>query len=481
MRYAHTRSERSCVNLIFSLSAAACLLGLFFAGFSWFMSRAPGLQQLNAFGWSCLTGAAYAACNSVMLAPVTPEVGVWTCRLSMVIAGLHGASWFFYRAAREHRSLTRLEQGLVAGGVGGALLALIPNALYSGAWEHHIPWLGITYQDARATTLGELCFAYFAIALCVPFFRSVRALCAGDRTELADTVGMGLLLLAGVNDGLVSSGLSPLPYLLDLGYLLLICSVAASLAARFRATTIRLVQAQAELLKHERLAALGEMSAVVAHEVRNPVAVIFNALATIRKQSPSESQRAELLAIVDEEAGRLNRMVSNLLEFAKPRYVAMSLVDLPKSVSSAVQGASAARAGDPTHGAASIVVRIAEDLPPLHCDPELLRQALMNLISNALQSPGRCGPVVVEAALDLPRNRVELSVIDDGQGVPKEDEQRIFHPFFTTRPTGVGLGLPVVMRIAEAHGGELVYRGTAGGGATFTLCLPMGRASAAQS
>ncbi len=446
------------------------------------MARAPGLGQLNAFGWSCLTGAAYAACNSVMLAPVSPEVGVWTCRVSMVIAGMHGASWFFYRAAREHRSLSRIEQGLVAFGVGGALLALIPNALYGDPWEHHIPWLGVTYQDARATTLGELCFAYFALALCLPFFRSVRALSAGDRTELADTVGMGLLLLAGVNDGLVSSGISPLPYLLDLGYLLLICSVAASLAARFRATTIRLVEAQAELLKHERLAALGEMSAVVAHEVRNPVAVIFNALATIRKQSPSEAQRAELLEIVEEEAGRLNRMVSNLLEFARPRYVAMSLVDLPKSVSSAVQGASAARAGDQPASPGSIVVRLAQDLPPLQCDPELLRQALMNLISNALQSPGRRGPVVVEATLDAPRNRVELSVIDDGEGVQREDEQRIFHPFFTTRPTGVGLGLPVVMRIAEAHGGELVYRGTAGGGATFTLCLPIGAsASAPQS
>ncbi len=407
---------------------------------------------------------------------------MWTCRVSMVIAGMHGASWFFYRAAREHRSLSRIEQGLVAFGVGGALLALIPNALYGDPWEHHIPWLGVTYQDARATTLGELCFAYFALALCLPFFRSVRALSAGDRTELADTVGMGLLLLAGVNDGLVSSGISPLPYLLDLGYLLLICSVAASLAARFRATTIRLVEAQAELLKHERLAALGEMSAVVAHEVRNPVAVIFNALATIRKQSPSEAQRAELLEIVEEEAGRLNRMVSNLLEFARPRYVAMSLVDLPKSVSSAVQGASAARAGDQPASPGSIVVRLAQDLPPLQCDPELLRQALMNLISNALQSPGRRGPVVVEATLDAPRNRVELSVIDDGEGVQREDEQRIFHPFFTTRPTGVGLGLPVVMRIAEAHGGELVYRGTAGGGATFTLCLPIGAsASAPQS
>jgi signal transduction histidine kinase len=224
------------------------------------------------------------------------------------------------------------------------------------------------------------------------------------------------------------------------------------------------------------------MSAVVAHEVRNPVAVIFNALATIRKQSPSEAQRAELLEIVEEEAGRLNRMVSNLLEFARPRYVAMSLVDLPKSVSSAVQGASAARAGDQPASPGSIVVRLAQDLPPLQCDPELLRQALMNLISNALQSPGRRGPVVVEATLDAPRNRVELSVIDDGEGVQREDEQRIFHPFFTTRPTGVGLGLPVVMRIAEAHGGELVYRGTAGGGATFTLCLPIGAsASAPQS
>ena len=293
------------MNLVFSLSVVACVIGLFFAAFTWFMARAPELSQLRMFAYSCLCGSFYAACNATMLSPVSPETGVWMDRLSLLFAGLHGASWYAYRAERERRALNRAERAIVAGGLLFAAVALIPGVLYGDPWAHHVEWLGVTYQDARSTTLGDLCFVYYAVAMTVPFGRSIRGLLRGDRTEIADAIGLGLLLLSGFHDVGVAAGVLPTPYLLDVGYLLLMLSVATSLSIRFKATTIRLAETRKELLRQERLVALGEISAVVAHEVRNPVAIIFNALASLKKLPEGDPRRGELFDIVEEEADRL--------------------------------------------------------------------------------------------------------------------------------------------------------------------------------
>lgn len=459
------------MNLVFSLSVVACVIGLFFAAFTWFMARAPELSQLRMFAYSCLCGSAYAACNATMLSPVSAETGLWMDRLSLLFAGLHGASWYFYRAARERRSLSRTEKTIVAGGLFFAAVAPIPGMLYSVPWEHHIEWLGITYQDARSTTLGDLCFVYYAVAMTLPLFRSIRGLLRGDRTEIADAIGLGLLLLSGFHDVGVAAGLLPTPYLLDLGYLALMLSVATSLSIRFKATTIRLAETQKELLRHERLAALGELSAVVAHEVRNPVAIIFNALASLKKLPEGDPRRNDLFDILEEEADRLRRMVSDLLDFAKPQHVALTAAHLPNIVAGAVASARAAltNSGATPSAGTQVATELARDLPELSCDPELVRRALVNLLSNAFLADGRKGPVVVRGERHL--DRVVVSVIDDGEGVPESNRVRIFQPFFTTRATGIGLGLPVVARVAEAHGSELSFHPTPGGGATFRFSL----------
>ena len=116
-------------------------------------------------------------------------------------------------------------------------------------------------------------------------------------------------------------------------------------------------------------------------------------------------------------------------------------------------------------------VNLPEGLPRVACDERLLRQALINLISNALQAPDRQGPVEVVAKVE--EQSLALCVIDHGRGVSEDVASRIFVPFFTTRPTGTGLGLPVVRRIAEAHGGEVRLVPTPGGGATFEMWLPL--------
>jgi signal transduction histidine kinase len=464
------------LNPLFTVSITACVLGTLFAGLAWFMAKAPGLSQLRPFALSSVSGAAYAACNAALLSPITPEAGVWMSRVSTLVAGCHGASWFFYRAKREGRSLTRLEGGLVTIGLAFGALSLVPGAIYGGPREHVVPWAGAVYRDALATPLGDACFAFYACSLLVPLSRSARALVAGDRSEVADVVGMSALLVTGVHDSLVAARVIPMPYLLDVGYLVLVTSVAVSLAARFRATTIDLHATKAELVARERLAALGEMSAVVAHEVRNPVGVIFNAVAMLRRVSPTDPKREELLAMVEEEAERLKRMIANLLDFAKPPNVTLTEVDVTKLLTNV---ATSARLAGGVEGANPIErdhprdeVVVVPPAKPVHvaCDPELMRQALLNLVQNALQAEGRARAVELRARED--RESVGIEVVDDGDGVAEQDRERIFLPFFTTRPTGVGLGLPVVSRVVEAHGGELAYRTTDGGGATFGIRLP---------
>ncbi len=452
------------VNLPFTLAITASVLGLLMSGFSWFMARAPGLSQLRPFALCCLCGALYAMCNAGMLAPVSPQTGLWMTRISILLAGCHGASWFVYRATRERRTLSRWEKLLVTGGLLFGFLGLVPGAIYDQPKDLEIAWLGVVYRDGAPTALGGVCFAYFALSMFVPLTASIRGLLRGDRSEVADVIGLGLLLATGAHDSFVTTGALPTPYLLDLGYLCLICSVAASLARRFLATSVDLVEAKATLLARERLAALGEMSAVVAHEVRNPVGVIFNALAMIKKHPPSDPKQEELLAIVEEEAHRLKRMVTNLLDFAKPRRVSVSPVDARALLQGVAAGTRAAGAED------EIEIEVSATLV-IPCDPELMRQALMNLVTNALQAEGRTRPVKLRAHLE--DQRVALEVIDDGAGIAAGDELRIFEPFFTTRPTGVGLGLPVVSRVVEAHGGELRYRRTEGGGSTFDIRLPL--------
>ena len=453
------------VNVPFTLSVTASILGLLVAWFSWFIARAPGLSQLRPFSLCCVCGALYAACNAAMLSPISPEAGLWMTRMSILLAGCHGASWFFYRAEREQRKLTRGETFLVGGGLLFGAMGLVPDLIYIRPKALTIEWLGVVYQDGEPTTLGGMCFAYFAMSMLVPLRAGVRGLLKGDRSELADVIGLSMLLATGVHDSFVSTGSLPMPYLLDLGYLCLIVAVSASLARRFLATTVDLAEARATLLARERLAALGEMSAVVAHEVRNPVGVIFNALATIKKGPAADPTQRDLLAIVEEEAHRLKRMVTNLLDFAKPRRVSVSAVDAHALLHGVADGTRAA--GSPED---DVVVEVSPTLV-IPCDPELMRQALMNLVTNALQAEGRRSPVLLRAHVE--DQRIALEVIDDGAGIADGDERRVFEPFFTTRPTGVGLGLPVVSRVVEAHGGELRYRKTLGGGSTFDIRLPI--------
>lgn len=241
-----------------------------------------------------------------------------------------------------------------------------------------------------------------------------------------------------------------------------VCTEITALAAAQQ----QLEAAQADLVKKERLATLGELAAVVAHEVRNPLAVIFNALATLKRTSEPDEQGRLMLDVIHEESERLDRMVSALLDLARPEATRLSPTPVLELVRSSIDAAR--NVAEPV---SEVRLLVPQPLPLARLDEQQVHQALVNLVSNAVQATGRRGPVQVRVTVEGALLRVD--VIDDGDGVPMDLRERVFAPFFTGRARGTGLGLAVVRRVAEAHHGSITIETTPGGGATFVLRLPL--------
>ena len=233
-----------------------------------------------------------------------------------------------------------------------------------------------------------------------------------------------------------------------------------------------LAAARAEMVKRERLAALGELAAIVAHEVRNPLGAIVNAVTTLRRLLKVEGDPALLLDILSEESDRLNRMVADLLDFTRPRDPILQPEDVGRVVLDALEAARIQ--GGPEAQAVSFRVEVEQDLPPVHMDRRLIRQALVNVFVNALHAMPQGGEVKVRGRRELHDNRehVRIDVSDKGMGIPTELLHRVFEPFFTTKAQGTGLGLAVVRRILEEHRGEIAVDSAPGRGTTFTIRLP---------
>ncbi|HVP66985.1 MAG TPA: GAF domain-containing protein [Anaeromyxobacteraceae bacterium] len=226
-----------------------------------------------------------------------------------------------------------------------------------------------------------------------------------------------------------------------------------------------LARTQKLLVLRERLAALGELSAVVAHEVRNPLAAIFNSLGSLQRMLRPEGDAKLLLEVIQEEADRLNRTVGDLLDFARPAEPDLR----PESLERIVEDTLAVAL---SRDAAGIVVeRDYSGLPAVPVDARHVRQAVLNLVMNAIQAMPRGGRLAVRSRVDGAFARIEIA--DTGPGIPAEKRPMIFQPFFTTKATGTGLGLAVVRRIAEGHGGTVEVVDAPSGGATFVLRFPL--------
>ncbi len=231
----------------------------------------------------------------------------------------------------------------------------------------------------------------------------------------------------------------------------------------------------AELRRRERLAALGEMAAGLAHEIRNPLGGIALYASMLEKQLARRPKAHSAVVKISQGVRSLERLVSEILDFAQDDRLDRHDCQLD-AVLSAVE--DSARPCADEHGV-GVTFHSSEPGSVIHCDPLRLRQAVLNLVINGIQAAGDGGRVWVSAQRrDGPVNsgdsagEIRIEVTDDGPGIPAECMDRIFNPFFTTRDTGTGLGLAIVHRIVEAHGGTIRAGNRHEGGAAFVLRLP---------
>jgi signal transduction histidine kinase len=237
----------------------------------------------------------------------------------------------------------------------------------------------------------------------------------------------------------------------------------------------------------DRLAALGEMAAAIAHEVKNPLAGIEVMAGLLKRQLPDSPDAQAILADIIKEAKMANRIVQEVLAFVRP--IRLQVEDV--SVADLVRDALAAAESHARKGDIDLVIDVPESLRPIQGDPNQLRQIFTNLLTNAFEAMNGTGQIVITAsAIDseedgaagehAPGPMVVVTVSDNGPGVPAEVVDRIFSPFFTTKPQGSGLGLAIVRKIVDAHDGRIDVAARPEGGTVFTVTLPVRAASITQ-
>ena len=232
----------------------------------------------------------------------------------------------------------------------------------------------------------------------------------------------------------------------------------------------------------DRLAALGEMAATIAHEVKNPLAGIEVMAGLLRRRLPDSADGQALVNDIINEAKKANAIVQEVLDFVRPIRLQLERTSIAQVLHDAV--AMAERKA--SRRDVSVTLNVEEQLPLIHGDQHQLCQLFGNLVINAFEALDGAGTISLDASLGEqeaepsaatgpaePIRLVVVDVVDDGPGIPPEITDRIFNPFFTTKPQGSGLGLAIVRKIVDAHDGHIEVSSTGGRGTRFRVMLPL--------
>ena len=241
---------------------------------------------------------------------------------------------------------------------------------------------------------------------------------------------------------------------------------AHMLATTFNTLTDSIVRFQRDAAQRERLSSLGRLSTVIAHEVRNPLMIIKGALRTLGRDSATAADVRDAAKDIDEEIERLNSLITDVLDVARPIRFDPAPTDVNTVCRAAVQAASAGY----THG--PVTLDLAPGLPVITTDGERLRTVLINLLTNSQNAiEGRPAPRVEVITEPLAERRVAITIRDNGKGIAEDDLPRIFDPYFTTRRAGTGLGLAIAKNVIDAMGGSIAVTTREGVGTDFRIEL----------
>ena len=239
-----------------------------------------------------------------------------------------------------------------------------------------------------------------------------------------------------------------------------------STADELRKTHAQLESSVDQLRQADRLSAIGQLAASLAHEIRNPLGSIEGAV-DICERTVNEDKRREFLGIIKKEAGRLNALLTNLLDFARTRMPQIQ----PVEIGGLVKAVLSLVAHNAQQRGIQLKSEIPSDFPLVECDSQQIQQALLNITLNALQATPSGGTVLLSVAKQ--DDCVFMRVKDEGKGISEADSKRIFDPFYTTKEGGTGLGLAVSYQILFQHRGRILAERNFDAGMTFTLTWPL--------
>ena len=443
-------------------------------------------RQYLAFGILGTGSAAFTMAAAFLYGSEDAAAAAFWLKVEFAVGTLATVGLFLFNhelLARPRDRVTRWMVGLTAVGLPGTLAGVLVDPGESASPRY--TWVDLGHLVLPAVTWTYYLYTAMGIAAVAFIIREVLRADHGGRRIMAVATGVyGLgwcvdtfLRVCRIESPFVTEHCVFVSSLL-MSYLLLDRFIRTGSELEQRTHELaqsyeELRQVEEELVRKEQLAAVGELSAVIAHEVRNPLAVLRNAVSGLRREELGAEDRATLLEVLDEETNRLNRLVRDLLVYARPVDPQSVELDLQRVLERAIDLARR----DHTRTA---IVRVDVDhsvaaATAIEGDPDLLERAFANVVENALQAMPDGGRLTIrldKAELAGGRSAVAISFSDTGEGMDTLVRSRARDPFFTTRSSGTGLGLAIVERAIGAHGGEVVLESGSEDGTTVTLVVP---------
>ena len=233
-------------------------------------------------------------------------------------------------------------------------------------------------------------------------------------------------------------------------------------------TTADLRETEAQLIRSEKLAALGQLAAGIAHEIRNPLTSINILIHSLTENFPAEDSHREDLKVIEEEIDRINEILDRFLRFAKPAPPLLERTEVAPIFEETLQLIRPRMEKQRVH-----IQKEFETLPIILMDREQIKQVALNLLLNAVQAMPWGGTLMLRGQNSKDGQWIKISIQDSGVGIPDEDMNKLFDPFFSTREGGIGLGLSIAHRIIDQHHGKIEVESSLGKGTLFTLWLPV--------
>lgn len=488
------------MNAATLLTLTACALEVVMGSLALAFAGADGWRHFRAFSVIAFSAAAYSLGNAVF-ASTDPPLGLVELagRANLALACVHCAAWIVY-VRRQYGEPVGRRDGYAIGVLGViAAIGLVPGWVMGAVMTvQRVEWAGVTYHVPEATPLGLVFMLLVPWFLGMPALTYARKARGGAPGARVHVVSFSILFLTMLNESLVGAGLLDNLYLIDLGFLAAVLSVCGEMTFRVTSDARRLRQlsenlarevdertrelmlARDNLVRSERLAGLGRLSASIGHEINNPLSYVIGNLSYVCDELADEqSVRQDALiesAVRDALGGaeRIRRIVSELRAFnlsaVRDGRRAVDLAETLEAATQLVRGEVRHRARlDKRYGT----------VPKVLADPSKLTQVFVNVLVNAAQAipderMARGEAWITLTTRVLTDGRVAVEITDTGVGIEEHVKERLFEPFFTTKEDdrGTGLGLFVSLGIVTGFGGAIEVDSRIGEGTTVRISLP---------